>query len=316
MTEEVDFLFDADLVAAVINLIRSAKNKLLLISPFIDLDARVMDALNEKKTLHNFELQILFGKNENNYLRSIKRDSLEFFKGFPNVEIRYNERLHAKFYQNDFEYIMTSLNLYDYSLANNIEVGIKSEYALKGVLGKAFEVTGSFIGQGVDKVKQDVLGMDKKVGPIEKFRIIYESSELKYKTQPVVVEKEGLQGWIGGKKLDGFEVLVDKLNNNDPNSALLNAQGKTALKTQVSITVSSTISKTIQVKYMSASQLGKSIGIQAREITFFMQKRGLINDDKITEAGEAKGLIMKSYMGNDYIAYPDNLVDLEEIKNK
>ena len=43
MTAEVEFLFDEQLVAAVIKLIRSSKNRLLLISPYIDLDARVMD---------------------------------------------------------------------------------------------------------------------------------------------------------------------------------------------------------------------------------------------------------------------------------
>lgn len=31
--------------------------------------------------------------------------------------------------------------------------------------------------------------------------------------------------------------------------------------------------------------------------------------------GLARGLVMKNYMGNDYIAYPDNLVELDELKS-
>ena len=73
---EVSFLFDHQLIAALEKLIRNSKNKLLLISPFIELDQKIQDALSEKLKLHNFELLVLFGKNENNYLKSIKKASL------------------------------------------------------------------------------------------------------------------------------------------------------------------------------------------------------------------------------------------------
>jgi len=131
---DVQFLFDNQLIAAVESLIKNSKHRLLLISPFIDLDRRIQDALRDKISKHDFELLVLFGKNEDNYYKSIKKDSLDFLKQFPNVEIRYNDRLHAKFYQNDFDYIMTSLNLYDYSLAKNIEVGITGNFASKGLI--------------------------------------------------------------------------------------------------------------------------------------------------------------------------------------
>jgi len=305
--EEVDFLFDNQLIAALESLIRSAKHKLILISPYIDLDARIVDALNEKNQLHNFELFVLFGKNDHDYYKSIKKGSLEIFKQFPNVEIRYNDRLHAKFYQNEFEYIMTSLNLYDYSLANNIEVGIKGEYSSRGILGKVFDVSDSLIMQGVDKLKEGVLGIEKEHCPIDKFKIIFESSVLMYKTEPKTVEKKGLQGLIGYKKLNGFNVVVDKFNTisneaiNDPNT--------------IPSTRTQTIaSSNLQAKSSSASQLSKAFGIQARDITFLMQQKGLINGEKITEKGITKGLVLKSYMGNEYIAYPENLPEFNELR--
>lgn len=313
MTEEVEFLFDNQLIAAVEKLIRSAKNRLVLISPFIDLDARIIDALNEKKGLHNFELLVLFGKNEANYLKSIKRDSLEFFKEFPNVEIRYNERLHAKYYQNDFEYIMTSLNLYDYSLANNIEVGVRGEFASRGLIGKGLDVTAGLIGTGIDMVKQDVLGMNRALTPMEKFEMIFEASELKYKTQPIVAEKSGIIGLIGAKKLEGFEVVVNTLTPAPPTSPISYSSNNTlSASTPKQETIPTSVPDA-GGKCISASQIGKMFGLQAKDITSFMQQKGFINGEKITTLGASKGLVMKNYMGKDYIAYPEKLAEFNEL---
>jgi len=308
MMTEVEFLFDNQLIAAVEKLIRDAKKSLLLISPFIDLDARIIDALNEKKDKHDFELLVLFGKNESNVYRSIKKNSLEFLKQFPNIEIRYNERLHAKFYQNDFDFIMTSLNLYDYSLANNIEAGIKGSYATKGILGKAFDATGDLLDQGIGKVKHNVLGIEKEIDPLEKFQTIFEFSDIKYKTQPRLVEKTGLQALIGKKKLDGFDVLVNKFDND-----LLNQQNSGITETvQTTIT---TFSQTIttEVRCISASQIAKNYRLQTKDVAAYMEQKGYIKDDKITKAGKIKGLIIKKYMGTEYIAYPENLEAVKEL---
>ena len=66
MIFDVEFLFNTELIGAVEKLIRDSRKQLLLVSPFIDLDARIMDALNEKKEKYDFELNVLFGKNEDN----------------------------------------------------------------------------------------------------------------------------------------------------------------------------------------------------------------------------------------------------------
>lgn len=313
---EVQFLFDNQLIAAVESLIKNSKHRLLLISPFIDLDRRIQDALRDKLTKHDFELLVLFGKNEDNYYKSIKKDSIEFLKQFPNIEIRYNDRLHAKFYQNDFSFIMTSLNLYDYSLAKNIEVGIIGNFASKGLIGKVGDITSTLIGQGVDKINQDLFGMGSDVDPIEKFQTIFQDSELKYKTEPIIIEKDGLKGVFGGKKLNGFNIKLDtfsdgikesKPNKTEPVSIII--------KEMESIPKTETVS-VAPPKIQSASQLSKALGVSQAEITILMQQSGLITGDKITSIGLSKGLVIKSYMGKDYIAYPDNLLELNILKDK
>ena len=152
MTIEAKFLFDHQLIAAMEQLIKNSKKDLLLVSPFIDLDKRIENALHEKISNPHFKLRVLFGKNENNIYKSVKNNGLLFFKKFPNVEIKYEANLHAKFYQNETHFIMTSLNLYDYSLANNVESGILVNYASKGFIGKAMDGLGGVIDQGVTKV--------------------------------------------------------------------------------------------------------------------------------------------------------------------
>jgi len=69
-------------------------------------------------------ITIVFGKNENDPTRSINASDLEFFKQFPNIEIRYEKRLHAKYYANENAAIITSMNLYSFSQDNNIESGV------------------------------------------------------------------------------------------------------------------------------------------------------------------------------------------------
>ncbi len=307
---DIQFLFDNQLIATLENLIKESRSKLLLISPFIDLDKRIQDALSEKRSKHNFELKVLFGKNENNLYKSIKKDSLDFLKNFPNVEIRYNERLHAKFYLNDFDFITTSLNLYDYSLAKNIEVGIICNYGSKGIVGKVLDGTDNFISQSVDKVKQDVFGVGKDLNPIEKFNTIFENPELKYKTEPVLTESGGLKGMLGVKKLDHFIVKVDNFSNSKieikQNDALTNNKNHDLQNPEIKSTSTS--------KFQSASQLSKSFGVSQSEISNLMQNLGLIEGEIITSKGIAKGIIKKNYMGRDYIAYPENLEELNSLK--
>ena len=313
---EVNFLFDNQLIAGVESIIKDSKKYLLLVSPYIDLDMRIRDALKEKILKHDFELRVLFGKNEDNYYRSVKKDSFEFLKQFPNIEIRYNERLHAKFYQNDFDFIMTSLNLYDYSLAKNIEVGVKGSFASKGIIGKAFNSADALLVQGVEKVKQDVLGMNQEVNPLEKFQLIFNDSTLLYKTEPNVSDKSGLIGIFGSKQLDGYSVILDNLTSQHqvkitkPESTIEEKSGaKITTQSPPFETNSGTPKKT-----QSASQLSKALGMSTSDITRMMSQAGLILGDKITTKGTEKGLVIKNYMGNDYIAYPDDLEELSQLK--
>jgi hypothetical protein len=81
-------------------------------------------ALQKHKDKKDFFLTIVYGKNEEDSRMSLSENDLDFFKGFQNVEVRYHRRLHAKLYANDFDCLITSMNLHTYSMNENIEVGV------------------------------------------------------------------------------------------------------------------------------------------------------------------------------------------------
>jgi hypothetical protein len=118
------FLKGNELNAAIENLFEDAEKSIVLISPYIKLHERYISVLRSKKGNPKLEIKIVFGKNEDDLSKSMKEEDFNFFKEFPNIEIRYEKRLHAKYYANDDSAIMTSMNLYSFSQDNNIEAGI------------------------------------------------------------------------------------------------------------------------------------------------------------------------------------------------
>jgi hypothetical protein len=127
------FLTGNDLNAELEKLFEYAEDYLILISPYIKLHDRYASVLRTKKDNPNLKIIIVFGKNEEDISKSMKQDDFNFFKDFPNIEIRYEKRLHAKYYANESSAILSSMNLYTFSQDNNIEAGVLTNR--KGILG-------------------------------------------------------------------------------------------------------------------------------------------------------------------------------------
>jgi hypothetical protein len=118
------FLTGNELNAQLENLFEVADEYIILISPYIKLHDRYASVLKSKKENYNLQIIVVFGKNEDDFSKSMKLEDFNFFKEFPNIEIRYEKRLHAKYYANESSAILTSMNLYNFSQDNNIEAGI------------------------------------------------------------------------------------------------------------------------------------------------------------------------------------------------
>jgi len=121
------FLEPRKLRTEIRSLFEEAENFLLIVSPFIKLDRELKDILREKKGDREFQILLLFGKNDQDLGKSLNSGDLSFFQEFENIEIYYHPDLHAKYYANDFSSIVTSINLHTYSMSNNIEIGVLFE---------------------------------------------------------------------------------------------------------------------------------------------------------------------------------------------
>jgi hypothetical protein len=182
------FLKGFELNTEVENLFRNAQDMLWIFSPYIKLHHRYKDVLKNKIENDKLEIILVFGKNEGDIQKSIPKEELDFFIQFPNIEIRYEKRLHAKFYANDDFSIITSMNLYDYSQDNNIEAGILMESSLIKAL------TGT-----------KTLDLDA----IDYFEEVKNNSELIFKKEP-----QYSVGTLGfGKKFEKSIVKENKIEN-------------------------------------------------------------------------------------------------------
>jgi hypothetical protein len=181
------FLKGNALNAAIEEIFDDCEKQLLIVSPFIKLHSRFKNSLKAKKELDKLEIKILFGKNEKDISKSINKEDFEFLKEFPNIEISYNEHLHAKYYSDENKAVLSSMNLYEYSQNNNIEFGILTNPSLFS----------TFTGDSLD---DDAL---------EYFQQVVKDSQLLFQKKPKYESN------LGGlrKKYITSETLVDNLSS-------------------------------------------------------------------------------------------------------
>ena len=111
------FLNTRKAVAAIEDLIKEADVKLILISPYLKLSKDFKELLTYRNSRDKITT-VIFGKQE------LKPDEMKFLESLRFVILKFNEDLHAKCYVNDKQMIITSLNLYEFSMANNKEMGV------------------------------------------------------------------------------------------------------------------------------------------------------------------------------------------------
>lgn len=121
----MEFLTGHKLNAGIEDIIRNAHKELLIVSPYIKLHERFMEALKTLFDKPSVRVTLLFGKANGDKSTTFTKESIAFFKSLPNIEIAHRQNLHAKFYANESDSIMTSMNLYAYSQDVNIETGYR-----------------------------------------------------------------------------------------------------------------------------------------------------------------------------------------------
>ncbi|QDS94647.1 hypothetical protein FF011L_34270 [Roseimaritima multifibrata] len=99
------------------NLIKDASVQLVLVSPYLQLNDRIRELLEDKNRL-KIDVRIVYGKVE------LRPDEITWLRNLDLVRTSFCKNLHAKCYMSEHGCIVTSMNLYEFSQVNNNEMGI------------------------------------------------------------------------------------------------------------------------------------------------------------------------------------------------
>lgn len=99
------------------HLIKHTQQYLWLISPYLQFNQRIKELLADKK-YSNISIHIVYGKSE------LTDDTQAWLASQPHIHVGYCQNLHAKCYINETTCIIGSMNLYEFSQANNNEMGV------------------------------------------------------------------------------------------------------------------------------------------------------------------------------------------------
>ena len=119
----VQFLSTSGLSAAIEDLIKNSKDRLYLISPYIQLSPILKREIQRLDvSTSDIQIKIVCRKEEK---MNINPEDLEFLQKLKNINILSLESLHAKCYINEKTAIVSSMNLLDVSQQKNWEMGFK-----------------------------------------------------------------------------------------------------------------------------------------------------------------------------------------------
>ncbi len=98
-------------------IINQAQDSLILISPYLKINERLRQSLEDKDRM-KIDIRLIYGKNE------LQPEQINWLRSLKFIRTSFCENLHAKCYLNEREAIITSMNLYEFSQVNNHEMGI------------------------------------------------------------------------------------------------------------------------------------------------------------------------------------------------
>jgi phosphatidylserine/phosphatidylglycerophosphate/cardiolipin synthase-like enzyme len=98
-------------------LIKNTSERLILISPFLNVNDRLKELLIDKDRL-KIDMRLVYGKSE------LQPQEITWIKNLTYLRTSFCQNLHAKCYLNENVAIITSMNLYEFSQINNNEMGV------------------------------------------------------------------------------------------------------------------------------------------------------------------------------------------------
>lgn len=183
------YLRTSGISAGIDELIREARERLYIISPYLKLSDNIKVLLNDKEK-ERVEVRIIFGKQE------LNPSEMSYLQSLKYVRLYFSKNLHAKCYLNESKMIIASMNLYEFSQQNNTEMGIlidRENEADKKVYEDAWKDIESLLNNADD--------FSYIEAPKETERPTYSNSQPK---APVKVNAPGKEVSKNSDKLSGY----------------------------------------------------------------------------------------------------------------
>lgn len=193
------YLRTSGITAGVEELIREAKERLYIISPYLKLSDNIRELLNDKER-EKAEVRIIFGKQE------LSPPEMSYLQKLKYVRLYFSKNLHAKCYLNERKMIISSMNLYEFSQQNNREMGIlieRDNEVDNQVYEDAWKDIESIMNNAIDfsyvEAPKDIVELKKdSIKPIEKKKQVTESptrqisSDLKFLSATALSKEIGI----------------------------------------------------------------------------------------------------------------------------
>jgi hypothetical protein len=112
-----EFLTTTGVTYRLERLIRESQERLVLISPFLKINDRLKQLLEDRDRF-KIDIRVVYGKSELQPSENI------WLEAQTSIRSSFCKNLHAKCFLNESEALITSMNLYEFSQVNNEEMGI------------------------------------------------------------------------------------------------------------------------------------------------------------------------------------------------
>lgn len=112
-----EFLDTEGVSHRLVQIIKNAENRLVIISPFLKINERIKEHLADRDRF-KIDIRVVYGKNE------LQPEENNWLESMASIRTSFLQDLHAKCYLNEKEALLTSMNLYKYSQEYNYEMGI------------------------------------------------------------------------------------------------------------------------------------------------------------------------------------------------
>jgi hypothetical protein len=303
------FLTGNELNSELEKLFERAYNQIILISPYIKIHDRFASTLRTKKDYPEIQLIIVFGKNEDDISRSMKEEDFNFFKEFPNIQIRYEKRLHAKYYANEDNAILTSMNLYNYSQDNNIEAGVMTKAnVLSNLASNIMSIAGedSFDNAAWQYFNRVIDQSELLFNKVPIYESVMLGLSKKYKSSKIEVDK--LTDFFGNKQRKGTTV------KQEVHDQVITKASESAGNNMEKLQKKSNPEILNDTKYFSTTALSKEVNISSKDLFRKLEQMNLIerkhNDWILTDLGKKHGGIMKNGQYGEYISWPSSIIHI------